>query len=251
MVLKIGSRGNAVTSWQSFLDDLGLLADPPDGSFGQSTHLATIAFQQAHGIGADGEVGPTTLTAAMEAGFLGIGFFPAKPAFGALTTTAKRRALFGKIAFVPAPTASNPEAIRITNKWTENLVWVDVPELAQVPGAPADCKVRFHKLAVEPLQAMFRDWEAKGLLRRLLSFDGGYAPRLQRGSKTVLSAHAFGSAIDLNAEWNKLSKSPAPLGAKGSLLELVQIANAHGFYWGGHFSSRKDGMHFELAQLPS
>ncbi len=250
MLLKLGSEGDAVTSWQAFLNDLGLLADPPDGGFGPNTHRATLAFQQAHGIPADGEVGPTTLATAMEAGFLGFGFFPPKPAFLA-ATTAKRRALFGTIAFVPAPTASNPERIRITNKFRENLVWVDVPQLAGVPGAPSDCKVRFHKLGAEPLQAMFRDWEAKGLLRRLLSFDGGYAPRLTRGSKTVLSPHAFGSAIDLNASWNAMYHAPAPLGAKGSLVELVQIANAHGFYWGGHFSGRKDGMHFELAQLPS
>lgn len=36
---------------------------------------------------------------------------------------------------------------------------------------------------------------------------------------------------------------------KGSVRELVPIANEHGFYRGGHFS-RRDGMHVELAQLP-
>jgi Putative peptidoglycan binding domain/D-alanyl-D-alanine carboxypeptidase len=30
---------------------------------------------------------------------------------------------------------------------------------------------------------------------------------------------------------------------------LVGIANDHGFYWGGHYSKRLDGMHFEVAQL--
>jgi len=42
----------------------------------------------------------------------------------------------------------------------------------------------------------------------------------------------------------------APLrGDKGSVRKLVPIANERGFYWGGRFS-RRDGMHFELAQLP-
>jgi hypothetical protein len=39
------------------------------------------------------------------------------------------------------------------------------------------------------------------------------------------------------------------LGARGCLRELVEIANGLGFYWGGHFSGRPDGMHFELAEL--
>jgi len=40
------------------------------------------------------------------------------------------------------------------------------------------------------------------------------------------------------------------VGARGSVRELVQIANGLGFFWGGHFSGTPDGMHFELAQLP-
>ncbi len=256
MVLKIGSKGDAVRCWQSFLKDLGLLARAPDGIFGEKTQRATLEFQKAHGLEDDGVADADTLRVAEEAGFLGIGFFPSKPAFRPVQTSARRRALFGKIAFVRAPTAGNPEAIRITNDWKEkNIVPVEVPQLVgtKLGWCNKKCKgtIYFHKLAAEPLKAMFRDWEAKGLLRRLLSFDGGYAPRFTRGSKTVLSPHAFGSAVDLNAEWNKLRKAPAPLGAKGSVLELVQIANAHGFYWGGHFSGRKDGMHFEIAQLPS
>ena len=42
---------------------------------------------------------------------------------------------------------------------------------------------------------------------------------------------------------------PAPAGAEGSVRELVDIANAHGFFWGGHFKGRPDGMHFEVAKL--
>lgn len=42
---------------------------------------------------------------------------------------------------------------------------------------------------------------------------------------------------------------PALEDAQGSLRELVPIANEHGFFWGGHFKRRPDGMHFEVAKL--
>jgi hypothetical protein len=55
--------------------------------------------------------------------------------------------------------------------------------------------------------------------------------------------------FDVNFEWNRMGTVPALRGDKGSVRERVPIANEHGFYWGGHFS-RRDGMHFEPAQLP-
>jgi hypothetical protein len=45
-----------------------------------------------------------------------------------------------------------------------------------------------------------------------------------------------------------LNKTPAMIGEKGCVRELVPIANECGFYWGGHFT-RKDGMHFEIAKI--
>jgi hypothetical protein len=52
-----------------------------------------------------------------------------------------------------------------------------------------------------------------------------------------------------NAAFNPLGADPATFGEKGCLYELVPIANNHGFFWGGHFRRRKDGVHFELAVL--
>jgi hypothetical protein len=46
-----------------------------------------------------------------------------------------------------------------------------------------------------------------------------------------------------------LGKRPALVSEKGSVRELVPIANKYGFYWGGHFNSRPDGMHFEAAKI--
>lgn len=40
------------------------------------------------------------------------------------------------------------------------------------------------------------------------------------------------------------------MGKQGCVRELVEIATEQGFYWGGHFKSRPDGMHFEVAISP-
>ena len=65
----------------------------------------------------------------------------------------------------------------------------------------------------------------------------------------IPNAYAFGSAFDINTKWNKLGRVPALAGEEGSVRELVSIANEHGFFWGGHFNGRPDGMHFEVATL--
>lgn len=65
-----------------------------------------------------------------------------------------------------------------------------------------------------------------------------------------LSSHSWAIAIDLNAPWNGYGATPAPLGAHGSVRELVPFFAAEGFAWGGDFSPPYvDGMHFELARF--
>ncbi len=64
-----------------------------------------------------------------------------------------------------------------------------------------------------------------------------------------LSNHAYGTAFDINAAQNGLGVEPAAIGKRGCVRELVPLANRHGFFWGGHFSKRKDGMHFEVGKL--
>ncbi len=65
--------------------------------------------------------------------------------------------------------------------------------------------------------------------------------------------HAYGAAFDINVQWNQFNVRAALVGDKGSVRELVPIANQLGFYWGGHFrynkhSDASDGMHFEWAR---
>jgi hypothetical protein len=158
-------------------------------------------------------------------------------------TTEGREQLFGRFAFKRNPAPDNPEAITITDGWDKrSLVRVRLDLLGGID-------VRLHRLAAPRVVALIAAWKAAGVLDDVVSWDGAYAPRLVRGTtQGTLSAHAFGSAIDINARYNRLGCAPAPLGAKGCVLRLVPIAEAMGFYWGGRFA-RKDGMHFEVCQL--
>lgn len=143
-------------------------------------------------------------------------------------------------------TAENPEHFDITNHWDrENIIKVTVPQLIPLKGSAT---VYFHKKGAQQLQQLWNDWEKAGLLPLVLTWDGAYNPRFVRGSRTVLSNHAFGTVFDINYAWNKLGTVPALVGQKGSVRLLVAIAHKNGFYWGGHFT-RKDGMHFEVVKI--
>jgi hypothetical protein len=175
--------------------------------------------------------------------------FPPRPSFGPVVNNRERAELFGRFEYRAAPTADNPEAIEILGDWeSRNIVSVELPQLSTVTGG-RHRRMRFHRLARRQLVAMWEAWEAAGLLDRIKTYEGSFVPRFVRGSTSTLSNHAFGSAFDINYRWNKLKKIPAAVGEVGSVRELVPIANEHGFYWGGHYTNRPDGMHFEVAVL--
>ncbi len=265
-LLRYGCRGPDVTEWQGFLASCRLLQDPADGVFGKLTREATERFQGNRGLVRDGVVGPATRRAASPWTFSSEketapapstatgpsnGFYPPAPTFKPLGPEGRAR-LFGAFDYRPAPTADNPERIEVLGDWAaRNLVVVDIPELRGIPAGerPSSGRVLFHRLGAAPLRALFREWGRANLVSRLLTYDGSYVARFVRRSRSVLSPHAHGTAVDFNAPDNPLGAPPARSGSRGSVVELVEIANEHGFYWGGHFS-RRDGMHFELARLP-
>jgi hypothetical protein len=173
-----------------------------------------------------------------------------------------RQRIFSKFDFRPAPIAGNPERIEVLGTWKQdNIVPVAVPQLAalaarKVPGAPKSGTMFWHRLAVKQLLGLWKAWEDAGLLDRIIIYAGDYNPRFIRGSTSVLSNHAFGTAFDINADFpsklNWLGVPAALVGQRGCVRELVPIANAFGFYWGGHFGAgRVDGMHFEVAKVLS
>ena len=258
-VLRKGMTGDDVERWQFFLVGQNHQLEV-DGNFGGDTFDATSAFQTENHLDVDGAVGPDTLGRALSLGFDPLedsaapansgAAFPPRPNFNPLISTADRQKVFGKFDFVAAPVPRNPENIRILGTWEQdNIVRVQLPQLVGVQGAPHDGGARFHKKAADQLVALWKAWEDAGFLDRILTWDGSFVPRFIRGNRTVLSNHAFGTAFDINAALNPRGTRPLLVGKKGSVRELVTIANDHGFYWGGHFGAKPDGMHFEIAIL--
>jgi hypothetical protein len=254
-VLRVGDRGPDVRDWQLFLTGQGFAPGSTDGIFGVSTAEATVDFQQVHSLVPDGFVGNRTLGLAATLGFqiaddesddVHSANWPPPPDF-VLPSDPEREVMWGKMLYMADPHPGNKERIRVTNDWAKsNIVVATVPQLkAFVSGG----KIQFHRKGVPQLLALWEAWSGAGLLDRVLSWEGSYAARFIRGSTSKLSNHAYGAAFDINQPWNKLGVLPALVGKKGSVRELVQLANEHGFFWGGHYKKRKDGMHFEIARL--
>lgn len=255
--LRQGDSGVEVRRWQTFLAGQGFEVGVIDGKFGNRTFLATIAFQQRHGLVPDGIVANRTLG---QAGVMGFPIvtdttsdregpnFPPRPNFAPVTSTRDRQALFGTFRFEARPVPGNRENIRILDDWpARNIVTVTIPQLRGIPGAGTG-RVEFHRKAAPQLEKVWAAWDQAGLLDRVLTWHGSFVPRFVRGSTKTLSNHAFGSAFDINANFNPLGAMPALVGKRGAVRELVAIAHRHGFFWGGHFT-RLDGMHFEIAKL--
>jgi len=257
--IRLGDSGTWVATWQHILITDGLTLEPygADGDFGKLTEGCTKSWQREEGLRADGIVGPRTWQAANEereahstvrARIFAPVDFPKHPDFAPIRP-ADRNRRFGKLEYVSVPVPGNPEAIRITNHWDEKYIaFVDIPQLVGIPGAPKNGRVAFHKKYADQLKALFQAWEDADLMKYVLSWAGSWAPRFIRGSRRTLSNHAYASAVDMNATWNPLGSAPKPDGEKGSVFRLVPLANKHGFYWGGHYSTRPDGMHFEVAK---
>jgi D-alanyl-D-alanine carboxypeptidase/Putative peptidoglycan binding domain len=257
-ILRRGSEGDEVRRWQTFLLGQELLRGPVDGIFGPGTEAGTRGFQRRARLEVDGTVGPLTLAAALRRGF-DPGFrdpqggtsgadWPPRPIFAPLVANAEREARFGRFAYERI--APDKDDIRILDDWqSRNIRRVALPQLRGKKGAPASARIAMHRLVVDQTRALFDAWEAAGLMPLVLSWQGSFAPRFVRGNTVTLSNHAWGTAFDVNYEWNKLGALPALRGRKGSLRELVPLANEHGFYWGGHFVNRADGMHFEVARV--
>ena len=256
-VIRLNSVGQDVRKWQVFLTGLGYQMIV-DGKFGSGTDRSTKQFQQNNGLTADGEVGMFTYKKAIELGF---NFsltdptgqaetslnWPPKPNFPAVTALQNRFALYGRFNYEAIP--NDPDGrIKILGNWEqENIVSVDIPSLRNVSGAPSNGKIRFHKSAVPQLVGLFQAWEQGGLIPLIKTWGGSFYPRFVRGNPTSLSNHSFGTAFDINVAWNGLNVIPPIVGKEGSVRKLVPLANQFGFYWGGHYNSRLDGMHFEVA----
>lgn len=135
----------------------------------------------------------------------------------------------------------------------KNIVTLFAPWPTSRPIHGNTIPIKVHIRAVEAFRDLFNAWKDAGLIDRLKTFNGGYNCRMKRGKEgskqlSDLSTHSFGGAVDLNAAYNAFGVTPAKLGEPGCLLELVPIAEARGFVWGGDWN-KPDGMHFELGVI--
>ncbi len=153
-------------------------------------------------------------------------------------------------------------SIRLLNNFEKNIGQVLVPQLEgindvrtdalQKAGAKFNGKLKFFKPAHAQLLAAFAEIEKAGLKKRLISIAGSFNARLQKrkggGFVQTPSNHSFGTAFDINSDFNPQGKKPPAVGQPGSVRELVPIFEKHGFRWGGLFPT-PDGMHFEITKI--
>ncbi len=276
-VIKHGSIGDDVEEWQYFLMGEQYYIVEGTGVFDDITHAATVDFQRRNGLKPDGVVGKHSY---LKANFLGFDFsdfnpipakgekkegkkakkkqsdanvdmsgkhWPPEPNFKG-PSPALAQEMFGKIKYK----SDRKGQVTLLNNWEKkNIITINIPQLNKIGQrwGHKNGDILFHKLAAPQMIALWQAWEDAGLLPLITDWCCTYSMRFVRGSKTRLSNHAYGTAFDINIRSNALGKTPPVVGKPGSLRKLVPLANEFGFYWGGHFPRRKDGMHFEVAKI--
>jgi hypothetical protein len=163
-----------------------------------------------------------------------------------------KHSVVGTVRWLPPSPMKKGGPIKLLDNWDEkNITAVMIRQLAGVPtyGGRFSGKVPWYKPAAGQLRRAWEEIEERGLLSRVLFWGGSFVPRLIRGSTHTPSNHAFGTAFDINVRWNGLGVTPPPAGMRGSVRELVPTFEKHGFGWGGNYTRRPDGMHFELERL--
>lgn len=99
---------------------------------------------------------------------------------------------------------------------------------------------RVNQAIAPELERVFAALVAGKVWDHVVTFDGGYTWRPQRGSDR-LSMHAYGGAVDFNAATNAL-------GTKGDMHPgIVDVFEGQGWEWGGRWR-RPDPMHFQFAK---
>lgn len=123
-----------------------------------------------------------------------------------------------------------------------------VPPFKMYYGGKLVKSISFHKKAAPSLLRVLNAiWEHCGKDQavvdkfRISNYSGAYNHRLIRGSASRWSNHAYGAAIDFDAEHNGFGAG------KGTMPQFVVDAfKAEGALWGGDYKGRTDPMHFEF-----
>jgi len=122
----------------------------------------------------------------------------------------------------------------------KNMTVWDVPTELEIGVIPK--KIYCNKDLVKPLEQAFKNLIERNFVKELKTWDGCFNIRKKRGLASM-SLHSWGIAIDVNAAWNGLGKTPV-LSAG-----FVKCFTDDGFDWGGTWKNRPDGMHFQLSRI--
>ncbi len=99
--------------------------------------------------------------------------------------------------------------------------------------------------AVETLRAILADVKTEHPeIHALLGHVGMLCCRFVRGSRSAISNHSWGTAIDLTIDG--ILDRRGDNRAQRGLLAIHPVFNRHGFYWGAAFPT-EDAMHFEAS----
>lgn len=122
----------------------------------------------------------------------------------------------------------------------DGVTFQEDPPIVTIPFGPHH-QVEVHELAATSLAAVRDDLARDGLLGRVREIYS-FQPRLVRtsggGNKPVLSAHAYGAAVDVN--WSDL---PQGEHTNAEQAELAPYFEQHGWFWGENFED-PDPHHF-------
>lgn len=112
--------------------------------------------------------------------------------------------------------------------------------------------IRIHPKLSESLFEVFHDLhcqfptQAEFDALHISTFSGGYSKRSIRGSNAI-SFHAYGAALDFDAEHNAMTYK-RNAGFFKANHPLVLAFKKQGWFWGGDFKGRRDPMHFEAVR---
>ena len=239
--LRLGHRGEDVAQWQRFLTARKFKLGRTDGDFGPKTQRATIAFQKANGLPADGAVGPATRAAAQVFGFTNVEVddlarevpLPPMSQINVGLSAAKHdtmMALFG------APGKLTKDCSEVTNSQLKRET---------VTASVGPFRVTGWKPAVDGLRRIFEEIrvEMPEVIAQVHTA-GMSCVRHVRQNPSRFSNHSWGTAVDLYFGGNvdDTGDGMTQLG----LLKMAPIFNKHRWYWGAEFSL-EDSMHFELS----
>lgn len=209
----------------------GKLGRPADGLPDSDTVTSIAAWQRQHALASDGIAGVDTMTK-MFGGDIRTGVQVPKP--GQQAKEASTAAGGGSGLDLPSGLA------QIRKVFGDAGTSIVGAAMRAGPGGEM-VTVQCHKKIADKLAKVFDDIHKDGASAHIKSYGGCYVYRKKRRSGTEWSTHAWGIAIDVNAEWNPMANTKNMKVTDGQKV-LVPYFERHGFYWGGNFG---DPMHFQ------